>query len=151
MAALMEPQLEAFLLEAQPRLRRAFLGTLGPNRADEALSAAFEWAVGNWNRLADMDNPVGYLFRVGSSRSTPPKTPTVLPLAAEVGLPDFEPRLVPAMLQLPETQRTAVWLIHACGWNYTDAAQAMDVGESTVGTHASRGLAALRQELKDQS
>ena len=147
----MEPQLEAFLLDAQPRLRRAFLGTLGPNRADDALSAAFEWAVSNWNRLVDMDNPVGYLFRVGSSRSMPPKTPTALPLAAEVGLPDFEPRLVPAMLQLPETQRTAVWLIHACGWNYTDAAQALDVGESTVGTHASRGLAALRQELKDQS
>lgn len=150
MAALMEPQLEEFLTGARPRLMRAFLGSLGPSRADDALSAAFEWAVTNWNRLSEMDNPIGYLYRVGSTRSTPPKTPIALPAAAEIGLPDFEPRLVPAMLKLPETQRTAVWLIHACGWNYTDAAQAMDVGESTVGTHASRGLAALRRDLKER-
>jgi len=150
MAALMEPQMEDFLLGARPKLMRAFLGTLGPSRADDALSTAFEWAVANWKRLSSMDNPVGYLYRVGSTRSTPPKSPVELPSAAQVGLPDFEPRLVPAMLQLPETQRTAVWLIHACGWNYSDAAHAMGVGESTIGTHASRGLAALRRELKER-
>lgn len=147
----MEPQLEDFLRAAQPRLKRAFLGTLGPSRADDALSAAFEWAAVNWNRLTEMENPVGYLYRVGSTRSTPPNVPTLLPAAAEVGLPDFEPRLVPAMLELPQTQRTAVWLIHACGWKHADAADAMGVGESTVGTHASRGLAALQNALKERS
>lgn len=150
MAALMEPPLEEFLRGARPRLMRAFLGSLGPSRADDALSAAFEWAVANWNRLSEMENPIGYLYRVGATRSMPPKAHIELPPAAEVGLPDFEPRLVPAMLNLPVTQRTAVWLIHACGWNYNDAAQAMGVGESTVGTHASRGLAALRHDLKEQ-
>ena len=146
----MEPQLEEFLTGARPRLMRAFLGSLGPSRADDALSAAFEWAVTNWKKLSEMENPIGYLYRVGSTRSTPAKAPIALPAATEVGLPDFEPRLVPAMLNLPETQRTAVWLIHACGWNYNDAAHAMGIGESTVGTHASRGLAALRRDLKER-
>jgi len=140
-------EIEEFLLDAQPRLMRAFLGSLGPSRADDALSAAFEWAFGNWERLSTMSNPVGYLYRVGASRSMPPKAPVTLPEAEKVGLPDFEPRLVPALMRLPHTQRTAVWLIHACGWNYADAADAMDVGESTVGTHVSRGLAALRREM----
>jgi len=145
----MEPQIEKFLIENRPRLMRAFLGSLGPSRADDALSAAFEWACGNWDRLRTMENPIGYLYRVGATRSIPAKAPVELPAAAEVGLPDFEPRLVPALLRLPDTQRTAVWLIHACGWSYNDAADAMGIGESTVGTHASRGLAALRNELKD--
>lgn len=143
--------MEDFLRGVQPRLHRAFLGALGPGRADDALSAAFEWTAANWQRLNEMDNPIGYLYRVGSTRSTPPKVPMTLPTATEVGLPDFEPGLVPAMLNLPETQRTAVWLIHACGWNYADAADAMGVGESTVGTHASRGLAALQNELKERT
>ena len=151
MDALMEPQLEGFLRESRPSLMRAFLGTLGPCRADDALSAAFEYACANWDRISEMENPVGYLYRVGSTRSTPPKTPMALPAAAEIGLPDFEPGLVPAMLKLPEKQRTAVWLIHACGWNYNDAANAMNVGESTVGTHASRGLATLQRELKERT
>ena len=151
----MEPQiglqLETFLRDARPRLMRAFLGTVGPARADDALSAAFEWAYSNWTRLSAMANPIGYLYRVGTTRSTPPKAPLELPPAESIGLPDFEPRLIPALLNLPETQRTAVWLIHACGWSYIDAAEAMDVGESTVGTHATRALAALRRELKERS
>jgi len=130
---------------------RAFLGTLGPGRADDALSAAFEWAFVNWERLMAMENPVGYLFRVGTTRSMPRRSPLELPLAGEIGLPEFEPKLVPALLKLPETQRTAVWLIHACGWTYADVAAAMEIGESTAGTHASRGLATLRRSLKERS
>jgi len=150
MAVTLGQSLEDFFLMARPKLMRGFLGTLGPDRADDALSIAFEWATANWEKLSAMANPVGYLYRVGTTRSTPRALP-VLPPAEDIGLPDFEPRLVPALLRLPQTQRTAVWLIHACGWNYPDAAEAMDVGESTVGTHASRGLAALRQDLKEQS
>ena len=149
MAAVSESGIEDFLLDARPKLMRAFIGSLGENRADDALGAAFEWAFENWERLSVMENPVGYLYRVGSTRSTPPKVPDTLPSPTDVGIPDFEPRLVPALLKLPETQRTAVWLVHGCGWSYGDAADAMDVGESTIGTHLSRGLATLRKEMKE--
>lgn len=137
----------ALLEVARPRLWRAFLGSLGPERAEEALSAALEWAWQHRSRLADMANPVGYLYRVGVTRSTPRAGPAPLPPPRAVGLPDFEPGLIPALLELTEKQRTAVWLIHACGWTYPEAANAMNIGESTVGTHATRGLASLQNRL----
>ena len=151
MAAMTPTRIEDFLLKVRPSLMKAFLGSVGPERADDALSHAFAWAFENWDRLSGMDNPVGYLFRVGTTRSTPRKAPPALPAPPDVGLPDFEPGLIPALLTLTTNQRTAVWLIHACGWTYPDAAEAMGIGESTVCTHATRGLAALRTELRTNS
>ena len=138
---------EALISDARPRLWRAFLGSLGVQRAEDALGEALAWAWANPERLSAISNPAGYLYRVGVSRSKPRKQPPELPAAAEIGLPDFEPRLIPALLALTPQQRTAVWLIHGCGWTYPDAARAMDIGESTVGTHATRGLALLRAQL----
>ncbi len=89
---------------------------------------------------------MGYLYRVGLTRSTP-RRQVVLPPPGDVGLPDIEPGLIPALLSLPEKQRTAVWLCHGCGWSHADAAAAMDVGRSTVGTHVARGMEALRAAL----
>jgi len=94
-----------------------------------------------------MDNGVGYVFRVGQSRTRARRVPR-LPAPADVGLPDIEPALVPALLALPETQRTAVWLVHACGWRQTEVAEAMGLRPSTVNTHVARGLAALRHRLE---
>lgn len=143
----MDTETETLLAEARPKLWRAFLGSLGISRAEEALSESLAWAWENRARLDEMQNPVGYLYRVGVTRSTPRSTPPALPSPEAVGLPDFEPGLIPALQRLTEKQRTAVWLIHACGWTYPDAAKAMDIGESTVGTHATRGLAALQDQL----
>ena len=58
---------------------------------------------------------------------------------------------MPALLELPETQRTAVWLVHACGWSYAEVAEAMDTSTSMVGNHVSRGLARLRDLLEVDS
>jgi len=143
----MKVDIEALLAEARPKLWRAFLGSLGVERAEEALGESLAWAWEHRERLAPMENPVGYLYRVGVTRSTPKSRPTQLPRPRDVGMPDFEPALVPALQALTEKQRTAVWLIHGCGWTYPDAAKAMDLGESTVGTHATRGLAALQTQL----
>lgn len=143
----MDTKTETLLAEARPRLWRAFLGSLGLDRAEEALSESMAWAWEHRDRLEPMDNPVGYLYRVGVTRSTPRSKPPELPSPREIGLPDFEPGLIPALRQLTEKQRSAVWLIHACGWTYPEAAKAMDIGESTVGTHATRGLAALQSQL----
>jgi DNA-directed RNA polymerase specialized sigma24 family protein len=139
--------MEALIGEARTKLWRAFLGTLGSQRAEDALSEALAWAWEHQERLLAMDNPIGYLYRVGVTRSTIRPGPPALPAASEIGLPDFEPRLIPALLTLTTHQRTAVWLIHGCGWTYPDAASAMGVGESTAGTHASRGLANLQEQL----
>ncbi|MGH3480284.1 MAG: RNA polymerase sigma factor [Acidimicrobiales bacterium] len=58
------------------------------------------------------------------------------------------PRLVPALLQLPDTQRAAVWLVHACQWRYSEVAEALGTTTSMVGNHVSRALSRLRRELE---
>ena len=61
---------------------------------------------------------------------------------------DVEPGLVPALKRLPDQQRTAVWLVHACDWSHGEAAEAMGISPSTVATHVTRALVALRQRLE---
>jgi len=59
--------------------------------------------------------------------------------------------LIPALLRLLETQRVAVWLVHACQWRYAEVAVALNTTTSMVGNHVSRGLARLRQQLEVHS
>ena len=137
---------ERFVAAARPRLLRAFVGCRGP-AAGDATAEALAYAWENWTRVAGMKNPVGYLFRVGQSRTRPPR-PLHLPAPADVGVPEVEPGLVSALLELPETQRNAVWLVHACQWRYAEVAEAMDISLSMVGNHVSRGLRRLRTRLE---
>ena len=94
-----------------------------------------------------MANPVGYVYRVGQSRSRARRVPE-LPRPDSIGLPDIEPQLIPALLRLPETQRTAVWLVHACQWHYAEVAEALGTTTSMVGNHVARGMARLREDLE---
>lgn len=141
-----EDEFEQFVIEMRPRLVRAFVGYCGVDRAADAASEALAYALENWKRVRTMENPGGYLYRVGQSRSRPRKQ-GYLPEPGVLGVPEVEPGLVPALMGLPETQRTAVWLVHACGWTYREAAEALDTSESMIGNHVSRGLGTLRREL----
>lgn len=142
-------EFEVFAADARPRLVRA----LAPVRGDDAVDGAAEalaYAWENWARVSQMENPVGYLYRVGWSRTRLRRSPD-LPAPEAVGLPDVEPRLIPALLRLPEPQRLAVWLVHACQWRYAEVAEALGTSPSMVGNHLSRGLARLRAELEVQA
>jgi DNA-directed RNA polymerase specialized sigma24 family protein len=133
--------------DAEPRLRRAFAGVRGPDDARDAVAEALAYAWEHWAEVRVMSNGVGYVFRVGQSRTRGRKHP-VLPAPAAVGLPDVEPGLVPALKRLPDQQRTAVWLVHACDWSHAEVAEAMGISPSTVATHVTRALVALRQRLE---
>ena len=138
---------EAFVRLARARLLRAYIGAYGVDRASDAAAEALAWAWEHREHLASMANPIGYLYRVGQSRSRPPRVAT-LPAPDDLDLPEVEPGLVPALQALPAQQRTAVWLTHACGWSHRDVADATGIGTSTVATHVSRGLETLRAALE---
>ncbi len=120
----------------------------GIDGADEATAEALAWGWENADRLIPMRNPIGYLYRVGLTRSAPRLKPRHLPDPVEMRIPEIEPKLIPALLELTEQQRAAVWLVHGCRWSYSEVAEALDIGRSTVGTHVSRALEALRSKLE---
>ena len=139
---------DAFVADLEPRLRRALAGARSGDEVGDAVAEAMAYAWENWDRLVAMANPQGYLYRVAMSRSRP-RRPLELPAPAEVGLPDLEPRLVPALTALPAMQRSAVWLMKGCGWTAPEVAEALHVSTSTVNTHVERALQRLRHDLGD--
>jgi RNA polymerase sigma-70 factor (ECF subfamily) len=140
-------EFDDFVREVEPRLRRAFVGCRGVDGAHEATAEAMAYAWEHRTRVLAMENPAGYLYRVGQSR-TKARRRIGLPSPADLRLPEVEPALIPALLDLPDQQRTAIWLVHACGWTYAEAADAMEISRSAIGTHVSRALDALRRALE---
>lgn len=136
---------EPFVREAEPRLRRAFTLLRGDDAGRDATAEALAWAWEHWDRVQEMSNPIGYLYRVGSSRTRARRTR--LPLVAPADGHRFEPGLVPALERLPERQRTVVVLVHGCGWTHQEVADALGISRPSVGTHVSRAMTRLRREM----
>lgn len=136
----------AFVATVEPRLRRAFTLQRGAEAGREATAEALAWAWEHWQRAEGLEHPVGYLYRVGSSR-TRWKPERFAPPPVPADAPGFEPGLVPALATLSSRQRTAVVLVHGCGWTYQEVADALELSRSSVATHVDRALAQLRAEL----
>jgi len=137
----------SFVREIEPRLRRALIGTVGVDAAPDAVAEALSYAWENWSRVSSMDNPAGYLYRVGQSSSRKRKVPVLPPPNPEV-IPEVEPGLTDALAGLSPRQRRSIWLVHGCGWTYRETAEALDISASAVGTHISRGMRKLRNRLE---
>ena len=139
----------------EPRLRRALVARFGVEQGVEAAADAMAWAWEHRDQVAAMDNPAGYLYRVGQSsqrcmwrrlRRTAPDFP------AEAATPEAPHRLdddvFVALRRLSRDQRTAVVLVHAYGFSYREVAELMNVSEAGVTNHVHRGLRRLREQLR---
>ena len=115
-------EFEAFLTRVEPGLRRALFSALGLDRGREATAEALAWAWEHWRRVQKMDDPTGYLFRVGQSRSRTKRTPAIF-VRPEWREPVVEPGLGHALQELTESQRTAVILVHGFGWHLREVAE----------------------------
>jgi RNA polymerase sigma-70 factor (ECF subfamily) len=136
-----------FVRSHEPTLRIALMAAYGPERGREATAEAFAYAWEHWENVRDMDAPVGYLYRVGQSKSRPRLKPRPDPVPQERTESWVEPALPSALRRLSRNQRMAVVLVHGYGWQQQEAASVMSVSESTVRTHLRRGLAHLRSTL----
>jgi DNA-directed RNA polymerase specialized sigma24 family protein len=141
---------EHFFRLAEPRLRRAYGGRLAREHVGDAVGAALEFAWTNWDRVSAMEHPVAYLYRAGLSKSRRRKEGR-LPAAPPSDSVHVEPALISAMQQLPSRQKEVIWLVEACGWKPTEAADALGLSLSAVRTHRSRGLERLRRDLGVES
>lgn len=140
---------DEFLDGGRARLVAGLVAAYGPEVGQDAAAEAMAYGWQHWDRLQKMDNPIGYLYRVGQSASRSSRRPAgFLPVEPADGLPDFEPGLAPALEQLSEQQRSCLILVHALGWSQAEAARLLDIDVSTLRTHIKRGLERLRAELK---
>jgi DNA-directed RNA polymerase specialized sigma24 family protein len=135
-----------FFALAEPRLRRAFVAAYGGDRGREATAEALAWAWEHWSKVQTMDNPIGYLYRVGRSR-TRGRRSRVLFTRADGGDAWVEPRLGDALAALTERQRLAVGLVHGYGWTLREVAEVCGLRIMTVQSHLERGTARLRSIL----
>jgi DNA-directed RNA polymerase specialized sigma24 family protein len=140
---------ETFVAEVTPRLRAGLVAAYGPETGQDALAESLAYAWEHRERLEAMDNPAGYLYRVGqTSVRRINKRHGYLPAPPQPGLPQVEPGLPGALEELSETQRTCVLLVHAFGWSKSETAELLDISLSSVRTHLSRAMEKLRTSLE---
>ncbi len=142
-----------FVENTEPDLRRALIARYGPERGREATAEALAYAWEHWDRIKEMKNPPGYLYRVGQSkgklRRRGSRRPVFPPERVEYE-PWSEPALPEALSRLSEMQRTAVLLVHGFGWTYEEVADRLGLARSSVQKHAERGITKLRKALEVQ-
>jgi len=142
-----DAEFRTFFETVEPRLHRALVAKLGWDKGREATSEAFGYAWEHWDRIRQLENPVGYLFRVGQSRSRTRKNPVVFarPVSSDHW---YEPQLAALLGRLPQRQRIAVILIHGYGWTTREVGDLLGIRPTTVQSHLARGLDRLRRELE---
>lgn len=145
---------ETFCRDTEPRLRRALSAAYGPAVGVDAAADAMVWACEHADQVLRMENPSGYLYRVGQSAARRLRRPTG-PLfvadhtrAAAGGPPEVEPRLLELLERLTEPQRVCVVLVHAYQWTQQEVADLLEVEHATVRTHLSRAMTKLRTALE---
>jgi RNA polymerase sigma factor (sigma-70 family) len=153
-AAVKQGAFEAFVTDTRVGLTRAISAHHNPQMAGDLVAEAYAWAWANWDRLEDMRNPGGYLFRLADrlgtrraikARREPSTDPSTLQTQ-----PWFDSTINPDIAQLlsglPPRQRAAVLLIHAYEYTYRETAELMDVPVTTITNDVIRGVKALRQQ-----
>ena len=145
-----EAEFRAFVGVAEPRLRRGLVAGFGIQGGEEATADAIAYAWEHWGRLREMDNPTGYLFRVGQTagrRSTRPLPATIVSPEVSSAEPMVEPGLPAALASLSENQRISTLLVHGAGWTLSEVADLLSVHPGTIAKHVERGLNRLRRNL----
>ena len=134
------------MTNVEPKLRRALTAAYGYDRGREATAEALAYAWEHWDRVANLSNPAGYLYRVGQSRTRRKKTPMIFG-TNPIDEPLVEPHLAAAVAGLPERQRVCLYMVFGFGWTRPEVAQLLGISENTVQKHVQRGLDRLRKVI----
>jgi RNA polymerase sigma-70 factor (ECF subfamily) len=137
-----------FVAENEARVRQSLTAAFGIDRGKDAAAEALAYGWEHWDRVSAMENPSGYLYRVGYDRARRMSSKKAGFPSVEQGYePWVEPGLPQAFCGLPEQQRIVVALLYGYQWSMSEVAEHLGVSKSTVQTHAERGLKRLRRKL----
>ena len=136
-----------FARDVEPKLRYALTAALGQELGHEAAADAMVYGWEHWDRVRDLVNPAGYLYRVGRRAVRFDRRRVVFDAVESSRMPDVEPHLPDAMARLSERQRVAVFLVYGLGWTRCEVGELLGISANSVGAHLSRGLTKLRSAL----
>ena len=137
-----------FARRVEPSLRIALVAGHGPDRGLEATNDALVYAWRHWDRVQRLDNPAGYLYRVGQRIARRHKLSVRVGAAERVYRdPWIEPGLPRALAALSTRQRQVVVLVASYQWTLREVADHLGIRLSSVQTHLERGMRRLRSEL----
>ena len=138
-----------FAREVEPRLRRALVAGYGTQKGREAAADALVYAWRKWDKVELLDNPAGYLYRVGQRYAKKRRSQAPLfTLPAPTSEPWIEPELPNALARLSTRQRAAVLLHHSFEWTYAEIGELLGLSLSTVRNHCDRGMKKLQSALE---
>jgi len=141
-----------FYADARTSVGRALAITLGDrdlaaDAVDEALVRAYQ----RWERVRTLDQPAGWVYRVGLNharsrlRRLLRRPPAPVDGHAEMHVSD--PAIERALGRLSVDQRAVVVCRHLLGWSEAQTAEALHIRPGTVKSRLSRALTRLEAEL----
>jgi len=150
---------EAFFHEEHGRFLRAlYLVTGNPHEAEELAQDSFIVVWERWDRVSQMENPTGYLYRAAlnkyRSRLRRPGRAVRKTLGMSEGsdlfaASDERDAIARALSRLTPRQREAVVLVELLGYPAEEAGLILGIEPVTVRVHASNARAALKNLLEE--
>jgi RNA polymerase sigma-70 factor (ECF subfamily) len=146
-----EDSFTLFASASQDRIRHALTAGFGVEIGRDAAEEALVYAWRHWDRVGVMQNPAGYVYRVGhrmaQKKSKASRRPVVFPPAPAVNPVHVEPGLPGALAALSPKQRVVVVAVYGYGLSEREAAELLGISRSSVRRHAERAIAGLRRAL----
>lgn len=145
---------DLFVATTGEQVRRALVSFYGVEVGVEAAAEAMAVAWQRWDEIEAMENPGGFLFRVGQSAARPHvrwrRRSSEFPMADPSAVSDHAAvvDLLHAMRRLPAMQRACVLLVKSYGFSYREAGDILGVTEVAVTNHVHRGLTRLRSIME---
>jgi RNA polymerase sigma factor (sigma-70 family) len=142
----------AFVRAAQDPVRHALVAGFGLEIGRDAAQEAMTHAWRHWDRVSGMENPAGYVYRVGhrvaQKMVTKRNRRVAFPEVPEASNPiTIEPALPGALSRLSQRQRVVVVTVCGYGLSQRETAGLLGITRSSVQRHLDRGMARLRAEL----
>nr|WP_239162591.1 sigma-70 family RNA polymerase sigma factor [Actinoplanes rishiriensis] len=152
-------EFEAFYRAHVDRVYRALAVTLRrDDLARDAVAEAMARAYARWHVVGGLDNPAGWVFRVGlnwatswwrkARRERPPAEESHHPHTPATSAGELAAR--DALALLPTAQRAVITCRVLLDLTTAETAAALGLSEGTVKSRLSRGLAALRTALSEK-
>ena len=144
---------EAFFAAEYPRLVKSmYLVTLDPAEAEDLAQEAMARVFSTWDRVAVMEYPMAYVYRVAVNehrkrdrRNRLRRAVSIVPQASSE--PHVTSEIRDALERLPVPSRQAVVLVDWLGLTSEEAASVLRVRPSTVRSRLQRSRSTLRNQL----